>query len=557
MKKGLLLPAIAFAGMTASSLFVYPAHGADESTGDSPTLANSDQIERGRLLYEEGKLASGDTITGFIKGDIELSGEQVICGSCHRRSGLGSSEAQEVVPPVTGDILYAPLRLPTSKPPLPPLLRPAYTDESLKLAIQSGIGADGDEFSGFMPRYPLSDEQLDGLLAYLKTLNTDPAPGVSDKDIHFATIIADSVTPDKRKALLDVLQTFFEQKNTETRFESERAEHGPWHKDWQFKPYRKWVLHVWDLKGSADSWQSQLEQYQSKQPVFGVLSGTAPGPWQPVHDFCEQNRIPCLYPITSLPVSDAQDFYTVYLNRGMLLEGEAVVQHLSDDKLLDRAIVQVYRPNDPRGQAAANALRGALERAGGSITDIKLQAGADDIMSQVLKLGNEAIVALWLSESDVASLWQEDLDGPARIYLSSTLYADFATVPKGARTNVYFVQPSELSAGLPRLLARSTGWFRAKRIYNSNEQEVQANAFLSVKMAGGALKAIGAYFNRDYFLESIEHMVDNATYTSIYPRISLAPNQRFISKGAYIAQMPLDANGELVAVSNWLIPGSR
>ncbi len=55
-------------------------------------------------------------------------------------------------------------------------------------------------------------------------------------------------------------------------------------------------------------------------------------------------------------------------------------------------------------------------------------------------------------------------------------------------------------------------------------------------------------------LERIEHMVDNATYTSVYPRISLAPNQRFVSKGAYIAK--LSEEGRLLAVTDWLIPES-
>jgi hypothetical protein len=50
-------------------------------------------------------------------------------------------------------------------------------------------------------------------------------------------------------------------------------------------------------------------------------------------------------------------------------------------------------------------------------------------------------------------------------------------------------------------------------------------------------------------------MVDNATYTSVYPRISLAPDQRFVSKGAYIARFSED--GGLVAATDWLIPGSN
>ena len=84
---------------------------------------------------------------------------------------------------------------------------------------------------------------------------------------------------------------------------------------------------------------------------------------------------------------------------------------------------------------------------------------------------------------------------------------------------------------------------------------MQANAYFALKMAGGALKGIQGYFDREFLLEGIEHMVDNANYTSVYPRMSLAPEQRFVSKGCYIARLSED--GSLVAVTDWLIPGSN
>lgn len=517
-----------------------------------------EQIEQGRLIYQQGKLPSGATIKALIHGDIELPAEQAICTSCHRRSGLGSSEGQEVVPPITGDILYAPLRLPASKPPLPPLLRPAYTDATLKLAITDGVDANGKLMSAFMPRYPLTDAQLDSVLLYLKSLDTDSAPGVGETNIHFATVIADTVAPEQRKALLDVLQTFIEQKNTETRYETKRAEQTPWHKDWLFKPYRKWILHVWDLSGPADQWPEQMAEHYRQQPVFAILSGIAPGSWQPIHNFCESSRIPCLFPMTSLPVVNEQDFYSVYLNRGMMLEGEAIIQHLFDDGLLDGPVFQVYRLNDPEGQAAAQALQGAMLRRGGSVTNITLPDNGGDLSSQLSRVGEDAVVVLWLPESDLAPMWRAGNAPAGRTYLSSTLYGDPATVPEAVWPALYWVHPSELPAGLPRLLARSTGWLRAKRIYSSQEQEAQADAFFTLKIAAGALRAVGTYFNRDFFLESLEHMVDNATYTSVYPRISLAPDQRFVAKGVYIARISEDASGvRLEAVSDWLIPNSR
>ncbi len=96
-----------------------------------------------------------------------------------------------------------------------------------------------------------------------------------------------------------------------------------------------------------------------------------------------------------------------------------------------------------------------------------------------------------------------------------------------------------------------------KRIYSSAEQEVQANAFFTLKIAGGALVQMRGYFSREYFLEQIEHMIDSAFYTSVYPRMSLAPGQRFAAKGCYIARLPGDGSGRLEAVTDWVVPGSN
>ncbi len=512
-------------------------------------------------MYREGILPSGELISGMVQGDVRLSGEQIVCGACHRRSGLGSLEGQEVVPAVVGDMLYQPLRLPTRKPPLAPIQRPAYTDETLKIAIRDGVGADGEVLSAFMPRYALSDEDLDSLISYLKSLKTDGAPGVTESEIHFATVVSDAVDPAVRKALLDVFEVFLRQKNAETRHEGYRAKHAPWHKEWLFAPYRKWALHVWELKGPPDSWPAQLQVQYEKQPVFAVLNGVVPGGWRPLHEFCEQNGVPCLFPTTDLPVSDEGSFYSVYLSEGMTLEADAVARHLSDEGLTAGPVVQVYRSGDPRGESAAQKLRSELEQRGGQVMDIRVadpEELSEDAWRSLLEQIGGGTAVFWLEKADLMGLWALNAGpGNGRIYLSTSLFGvDPAGIPQSERERVYLVHPYELPSKLPRLLARSTGWLKANRIYAPDARLVQANAYFTLKMALGALKAMRGFFVREYMLERIEHMIDRANYTSVYPRVSLAPGQRFISRSAYIAKFKADESGDLVAVTDWQVPAS-
>ena len=529
--------------------------GNEEQTGLGAEKAPS---ELGRRMYMDGMLPSGQLMTGMIQNDIEVSGDQVKCGACHRASGMGSTEGQQVVPAVTGKILFEPLQLPASKPPATPVIRLAYTRDTLKRAIRNGIDANGKVLDPNMPRYPLDDNSLDLLIDYLNTLSVDFSPGVDQHDIHFATIVSDSVGAKKKKALIDIMQAFIEQKNVETRHETERAENAPWHKEWIFKPYRKWVLHVWELKGPSNTWAQQLAGYYAEHPVFAVISGVVSGSWRPVHDFCQDNRIPCLFPTTDLPVIAENDFYPVYVNRGMTLEGEGVASHIASDinPLGQSSIVQIYDPDDEMAKTAAEGLKAKLQdRVDLKAVTIRADASPDGQGQRSLPEGS--VLVIWGDQTLLSDFMTgiKDVNAIKRIYLSTTLYGvDARQIPEKIRDITYFINPEEMPDKLPKLILRSTGWLRAKRIYAPDEKRVQANAYFALKVTGSALRVIRGYFYRDYFIERVENAIDNAPYTSIYPHIGLAPGQRFVSKGFYIAKPSKGKDAKLVNVTEWTIP---
>jgi len=91
-----------------------------------------------------------------------------------------------------------------------PILRPAYTDKTLAIALRGGVDPTGRRFDPIMPRYRLEEQDMAVLIAYLKELSSVPAPGVTETTLRFATVIAGEVSPADRAAttLPDAIRGF-------------------------------------------------------------------------------------------------------------------------------------------------------------------------------------------------------------------------------------------------------------------------------------------------------------------------------------------------------------
>ncbi|MES9945451.1 MAG: hypothetical protein ABW080_10875 [Candidatus Thiodiazotropha sp.] len=537
---------IATLSIIACTFFYSTASFNDDEVGSQAYVV-------GKELYSKGILPDGKLVKATIQGDIAVEGDQLICETCHRRSGLGSTEGQQVVPAIAGSVLFKPLRIPTSKPPEPPTYREAYTKETLMRAVRDGIDANGDPLDPFMPRYEIDGQALDGLMAYVNTLSKTPSPGVTEDTIHFATIILSSNNATDNKALLDVMEQYVQQKNIETRYESKRAKNAPWHKAWLFEPYRKWQIHTWELKGEKETWPAQLDAYYTQQPVFALINGLVPTGWESINDFCEGYGIPCLFPTTQLPVIDDNNFYTIYMTRGAVHEAEAVASYIKKNPASGE-VVQFFDNTDQQSAVAAKSLRIELQKSGIKVMDVAVDKHLD---TAGLSSGLDAkqTVVLWLDKHASDELLSSAAMSQAapKVVLSTQFYGtDSLHIPREIEKSLVFVHSSEMPDHLNRLLLRSTGWFKSKRIYNSATREIQANAYFALKVAGDATKHIRGYFFRDYFIEKIEHMIDDLPYTSIYPRIGMAPDQRFVSRGYYLAKV--DGKGGIRNITEWITP---
>jgi len=490
-------------------------------------------------MYRDGLLPSGQPLTAVVAGDVEILGTQFSCESCHGRSGMGATEGSYIVPPIAGQFLFV-------ESPQPP--RPAYTNKSLAKLLREGVTPGGRDLGELMPRYKMSDDNIDALSDYLRTLSAGNSPGVDDKAIHFATVITEDVNPDERAAVAKVVRRFAEDINRQTRNEAERWDRGYTPESKLHTVFREWVIDEWTLAGPEQSWRDQLETYYAEQPVFAMVSGRSEIGWGPVGRFCERHEIACLLPSVDLPEQEEGEFYTLHFSRGLELEAGLIAEHIGEAGI--ERVVQFYCDTAP--SKAAAYLRRRLEAASIAIEDIVFDC-RDGLPLDALPAGSRAnttAVVLW---TDRDSLESFDVPKPASsIYVSSTLLD--AEVPESLSTaqgKVFMAHPYLLPGKADPAMSRFAAWAKTRGVEITHPR-LQAEAFFACLVLNDAVKHIGRFFVRDFALDMLDHAPGLMAYLPYHPRPTVGPQQRFLTKGGYV--LPIVDGSPQVAEAEWILP---
>jgi len=526
------------------------------------TVSSAATLSIGERIYREGVLPSGEPVQAVLRGDVLVDGTTFTCISCHLSSGLGSFEGTVRTPPTNGVKLYQPLKISynTSGVLRAPMLRPAYTDQSLAEALRAGVNSSGQALNDVMPRYMLDDPDMAALIAYLKSLSSQPSPGVYDGKLHFATVITQDVSAEEQEALMVPLENYITKRNnqvkvyesspklarvTEVMFGTKQA------------VSMKLSLSKWMLKGPPETWRSQLDEYYANDPVFALVGGITKGGWKPVHDFCEENRIPCILPITDYPVVSGTDWYTLYYSKGYYQEGESAARYLNsrENPVNDEAVVQVVR-DSPEGRALSEGFVATWLALGRKTpVTVTLKEGetlTSDILHGLAVKEKTPCILLWDGPEALPAL---DLlatgnDRPDTVIVSSGyLGKSLWTLGDQAREFTCLTYPYRL----PQDEARQKAYLMTK-----GKMDVKGDAELVLKrthslilvLAQAVMDLRGDYY-RDRFLDAISMMQD--LQAPLYERLSFGPGQRYASKGCYIVQLTKGPDPQMVKKSAWVI----
>jgi hypothetical protein len=471
-------------------------------------------IEAGRRLYEHGIAADGSPLRATTLGQADLVGDAAACATCHRRSGMGSREGEIVIPPITGPALLS-----TPQPQVQPRRRgsalpvraerrAAYDSATLSRAIQHGIDSSGQRLADLMPRYSINDDDLDNLLAYLQQLAATTELGVFPGGLRLATIVTPEVQPQRARIVEDTVGAW-------------AVRGGP--------SNLAIALDVWRLTGPPEKWLEQLNSLYRQNPPFAIVTGIGRGHWAPVADFCEQQELPCLFPLIDSAPNEERYHYSVYLDSGLPLESRLLASHFRQSGLASSRILQFVA--DPTGERAAQSVASALA----CQTCVTRRWEASHPGDTTADIGERDIVVAWLERPALDSLLAAMPQLPASIFVSARLAPPEAvSVPDAMQPRLRWVS----SRVEPRRMAAANAvWLRpwlAQMHLPESDESLRAEVYAATFFFGDALARMRGNWNREYLLETIEGGMFGRPAGQIYYGLSLAPGQRVAAKAGHI-----------------------
>ena len=163
------------------------------------------------------------------------------------------------------------------------------------------------------------------------------------------------------------------------------------------------------------------------------------------------------------------------------------------------------------------------------------------------------MLLLWLRPGDVAALGKLP-SGVSTVLMSGRMGGlDNSPVPAEWRAVTRMTYPFDLPERRRIRVDYPLGWFMIRKIPVVAEQ-VQADTYLVCSLVSDTINRMVDTFVRDYLVERVEQTVEHRIITGYYPRLALAPGQRFASKGGYIVRFAEGAGTRVVADGGWVAP---
>ena len=516
MKNILLILLVAIAGCMVWAQTSVQSQSTTTARPAAPRRELTTEEKRGKAFYLRGETASGKEITA-VMNEIDVPATTLPCAGCHGARGEGKTEGGVTA----GNLNWSYLTKPYGHNDEGGRKHPAFSEASFTRAMTGGFDPAGNKLAVAMPMYRMTQQDMADLIAYLKRVETDSDPGISETSIVIGTVLPEKAAlSGLAQSMNDILQAYFAEINS----------HGGIYN-------RKIELRV--MNGDAQSTVPNLKHLIDDEQVFAVVSGLTAGADDGVAALTQEKEVPFIGPSTLLPQRGLPlNRYIFYLLPGLKEQARALTTFASRKIDAGKARVAIVSPDLEFNRSIAATIDEQAKKAHWSITDTTFYPRAgfnlEQYVDQLNKKGVDTIFFLG-SGSEAAALMNEvgAIGWTPSIYMLGSLVgrniSDSVTVKLKEHTFLAFpTVPTDVSeAGA----AEYSGLLQRNKLA-SNHAAAQASAIAAARILVYALERCGKDLSRERLITTLEGLYEYDT--GLMPKITFGPNRRIGALGAYV-----------------------
>lgn len=493
------------------------------------------QEKRGKQIYLLGTSASGREIIALLGETTEVPASALTCVNCHGYDGKGRPEGGVLPSNITGDALKKPYGITHSNG----RKHPPYTDRFLLRAITQGIDPAGNKLSPTMPRYRLTREEADELIAYLKRLGKERDPGLTDDSIRVGIILPGKESPTEvGQVMKAVFLACFKDLNE------------------QGGIYGRRIELRFALSGDTPATtKTSMMHLIGKEGVFVINGANIEGVEKEIDALIKEQETPFVGAVTNFPkVEYPLNRYIFYLYSGTREQASVMVDYAVKELGIESPRIAILSPESEALLGVADAIGEQCKKNGwNSIEIIKFsqnQFGAALLARELKKKEIEVLFFLGSGDEQKTLLNEvEQLQWRPFVFIPGPLIGrEILDAPSGFKGKIFLSfhrGPSDMT--LDTVTEYRT--FAEKHKLPVRYLPVQVDAYCSTKILVEGLKRAGKDVSREKLVTVLEGLYEYET--GMIPPITYGPNRRIGALGAYIAMVDIEEK-KVIGVSEWI-----
>lgn len=488
------------------------------------------QERRGKAIYVRGESPSGREVVALV-GEIDVPASTMTCAGCHGMKGEGKTEGNVTA----GNLQWSNLTKPDGHTHPTGRKHGAFDERSFARATVEGIDPAGNTLQSAMPRYKLSAEGMADLIAYLKRIETDREPGVSDTSISVGLLApAKGALGETGQAIRAVTAAYFEEINSQGGIYN-----------------RKLELKVAETGDTPSATAANLERLVTNDQVFALVNVLSAGADAEIAALAQRQEVPLVGAITLTPQTAAPlNRQVFYLLPGVAEQSRALVSFAAQ-KLNDKnARTALVIGDDALSRIEASAVEEQSKAVGWAVP-VRSALPQGGAAATVAELKAKGVQAVFLFASGATSfLGEAEKAGyfPQVYLLGATAGGDILNAPAGFKDKIFLAFPTAPTDITPEGASNFRA-LAAKYQLPTGHAAAQISAYAAAQLFVEALKRAGRDLSRDKLITALEGLYEYDT--RLTPPLTFGPNRRVGASGAHIVAVDVEKK-QFVPTGVWM-----